>query len=217
MNKLKKLFTPLIVIVLASLVLTGAMIVSKGHEWFRYPVTFADYVYTTQNCGDAVSGTSTAVEYGDGYFHKTVLTIDKTITFDDVAGASASGYAKIYDFPAGSIEILGALCDLDFDGSGGGIVADADGDVALGTASCDTTSTLSGTEADIITSTTIAQLVTTTGPVNALKAAVSFHDGTTTAKDVYLNILYDDADSSADGTGDVTGTITLYWLNQGDY
>jgi hypothetical protein len=42
-------------------------------------------------------------------------------------------------------------------------------------------------------------------------------DGTTTAIDAFLNIITDDADTSANDTLAVAGTITLYWVNLGDY
>jgi hypothetical protein len=38
--------------------------------------------------------------------------------------------------------------------------------------------------------------------------------------DVFLNILVDDADHDITGTAaniEATGTITLYWINLGDY
>lgn len=159
-------------------------------------------------------------EYGDGIVHKTKIDIAETFSFDDVAGASASAYKKLYDFPAGSLVILGALVDTAWDVSGTGTVlgVNADGDISLGTAAADTTSSLSGTEVDIIASTTVAQLVASIGPATARSTAVTYHDGTSTAKDLYLNVLFDDADSSDDTTAaKLTGTVTVYWMNLGDY
>lgn len=42
-------------------------------------------------------------------------------------------------------------------------------------------------------------------------------DGTTTAVDLYLNLLFDAADSSAADGLTINGTITIDWINHGDY
>ena len=43
-------------------------------------------------------------------------------------------------------------------------------------------------------------------------------DGTTTPADVYLNIAFPTGtDIDADGTIEVSGTITILWANAGDY
>lgn len=169
--------------------------------------------------GVGTSGSGfTATEYGDGSFHKTVLKCSsKSVSMDDVSGASTSGYCTLYNFPKGSVEILGALVKMTTARVSTGIASNADGDVGVGTATCDTTSTLSSTEQDIVPTTSIAQMVSGSTTTKAQKAAVSFHDGTTTAKKAYLNLLFDDADSSADDAVTLTGTVTIYWINQGTY
>lgn len=161
----------------------------------------------------------TATEYGDGSFHKTVLKCTaKSISTDDVAGSGANAHCTLYTFPKGAIVISGAFVNMSCSRVATGIAANADGDVAIGTVIADTTGTpLSSTEVDIMPNTAIAQLVTGAGVIHGQKAAASYHDGTTTAKTAYLNILFDDADSSADDHLLVTGTVTLYWINQGTY
>lgn len=56
--------------------------------------------------------------------------------------------------------------------------------------------------------------------VNAILAlalnARRVFDGTATAVDAYLNLAVPDADSSANDTVTVSGTITLTWINHGD-
>ena len=211
--------------ILTGLLVGFAIIFCMGavavNQWqvFRQPVTFGAVTYNTVGNGTKASVTGLTVkEYGTPILHKTVLKFDDvSIVMDDVSGASTSGGKKIYDFPAGSIVIVGAEVDVTGLAGAGGISNSADGDVGVGTVVANTTNTLSSTEQDIISTTEIAQFASGTGPVHAQKAAASFHDGTSTAKDVYLNFLFDDADSSADDTLTVNGTVTLYWLNQGDY
>lgn len=65
-------------------------------------LTIDNTAIVSENVGAANTGV-TAAEYGDGYNHTTVLTIDVTdaITVDDDA-ALADGYL-VYTFPAGAI------------------------------------------------------------------------------------------------------------------
>ena len=58
------------------------------------------------------------------------------------------------------------------------------------------------------------------GKINEIIALISglfakVLDGTATAKDLYLNVLVDDADQ-AGGTLTITGTISITWINLGD-
>jgi hypothetical protein len=57
--------------------------------------------------------------------------------------------------------------------------------------------------------------VGTAAGITLTAGAVAF-DGTTTAKDAWLNIAVPDAGSTANDTFSVTGTITLIWSNMGD-
>jgi len=212
-----------LVVIFAFLALGASFpLVVNDRVKFEKGITLGDIPKTTYGLGTVGSTAGKKVaEYGDGIIHKSVITLNETLSFNDVSGASTSAYEKIYDFPAGIIKILGATvdCDITTTGCGGYIVADADGDFSLGTAAANTTNSLSGTEADIIASAEIAQLATSTGPIVGYTAAAgSVHDGHTTATDLYINILFDDADSSADTTVPVlAGTVTVYWMNLGDY
>lgn len=210
---------------------TGAAFVERGDKYFLNNVTIkglttihnfltlAKMPKTTYGNGAGVTAVSTATEYGDGVIHRTSLAIDKVMTITDTANSSGIGSVKIYDFPAGNIQIVGATVNLTASSAGGaaGIAADADGDFALGTAGAGVGATLAGTEADIISSTPLAQFATTTGVIKGYASASSFHDGTSTAKDLYLNIMFDDADSTANDTLSVAGTIIVDWINHGDY
>ena len=175
---------------------------------------------TPASSAGAVAGTNVTVEeIGNSVVHKTVLTLAATpITLTDEPGVVLYGGLKIYDFPAGAISLLGAVADLDV-AVGGNLIATADGDVGLGTATAGNDDAFSGQEDDIIKSTSIPQLVSSAGPANALTAPADLEnpeDGTSTAVDLFLNFLWDDADHDG-GTMTAFGTITLVWTNCGDF
>lgn len=168
------------------------------------------------------SPTSTIKEYGNGVINRTTITfVSRSLSMTDEAGVVAYGGTKIYDFPAGSILILGAVANLTILKSGAGINADFDGDFGVGTVTASNNATLSSTEQNIIPTTATAQAVagaTTAVGLNA--AAIAPLDGTTTAVDMYLNFLIDDADQDITGGGAssllISGTLTLTWINLGD-
>jgi hypothetical protein len=56
------------------------------------------------------------------------------------------------------------------------------------------------------------------GTGSGVFAAPAAHDGTSTAKDAYLNIIIDDADvaDAASDTVLVTGTVQIVWCFFGD-
>lgn len=169
---------------------------------------------TTVDVGAGVTGAS-AVEYA-GVVHKTILTVDKDISLTDVAGTGAYGSFKVYDFPKGYINILGAVVDLSASGvGGGGLVAAADGDFSVGSVVCNSGG-LSSTEANIIASTALTQFASTAGVISGLNAAAVYLDGTATPVDIVLNVIFDDADSSANSVLGVDGTITITWTNLSD-
>lgn len=200
----------------ATRVMDGALF--KDVVTFNKNVTFGSTIKSTVGAGAATSG-ATAVEYGDGILHKTVLTLNKSISITDSAGTGGYGSYKMYDFPDGAIEVLGTVSNLAVSSASGtthGLAADSDGDFSLGTAACNAGS-LASTEADLMASTSIAQLANTAGPVLGSSGAVGALDGTSSAKDLYLNVIFDDADSSGADTIATTGTVTVYWLNLGDY
>lgn len=160
----------------------------------------------------AAAGTGvTAYEMGDRVLHHTRLSLDAlSVTMADVAGTGSSGGTKIYDFPAGAIKMVGAIANLKVTAGSGGIADAFDGDFALG-------STV--TEDDILPTTAMPQAAAgvTTAKGQSTAAEEIVLDGTTTAVDLYLNALVDDADSSGNDTLSFTGTIDLFWINLGDY
>ena len=151
-----------------------------------------------------------------------LLTLTATpVVMTDNAGVVAFGSLKVADLPEGNICILGAVMDLALTLSAAGINADWDGDVGLGTAATDNNATLASTEQDIIptTATPQAQASATTAKAMSTSTQISTFDGTTTAKDVYLNLLVDDADHDVTTTDTniiCDGTIRITYVNLGD-
>ena len=201
----------------ADLVLTESAQTINGNK------TFGGEVRTSKNVG-AVAGTgNTVVEQGIGIIHQSVITLTAhTIALTDAAGVVAHLGSKIYDFPAGAILILGATLNIVTTKSSAGVNADWDSDVALGTVVASNNSTLSSTEQNIIPTTATPQASSSTstfvGQSTASENAVL--DGTSTAVDCYLNVLVDDADHDVTGTACnfiFNGTVTLSWVNLGDY
>jgi len=171
--------------------------------------------------GDSAAGTVaggstvTVAEDGIGPLRQTVITMAATpITLTDEAVVVLYGGIKLYDMPAGNIIFLGAVLNATT-ATGGGLIAAADGDVGVGTVTASNNATLTLTEQNIIPSTAIAQTVSNAGPIDAQSTGVTVIDGTATAADVFLNVLWDDTDHNG-GTMTVTGTLTLTWINLGD-
>jgi hypothetical protein len=172
------------------------------------------------NNGAKNGSTVTVKEYGDDIWHKTVLTCtDLPITLTDDAGVAQYGGVKVYDFPAGAIITQGAVIAGTFTGGVTGTIINTFGsNVALGTATATTGSTLTGTEADIMPSVANATAVAKAAAVDAVSVATAltesgarWFDGTATAKDMYLNFVVADDATHTSGTAKFTGTITLLW------
>ena len=184
--------------------------------------------------GDPVAGGAGAVpngyfsaeEYGDDVVGRlTVITANAApISIADDAGVAQYGGFQIYDFPAGLIQTEGAIVTGNLTlGTTGTIIAAYTGVVAIGTATAGTGATLTGTEATILQSTAIGTASAAVSAVAAFPVATALTEsgarwinGTATAVDAYLNFaIADDATHTA-GTGSFTGTIKIYWRNQGD-
>lgn len=174
---------------------------------------------TTVGVG-AASGTGvTVAEYGNGAVHKTIFTLTNlAVTVTDTGGANGGqGSQLLYTFPEGVTEILGASYNLTTSAAVGiGATAALVG--SLGSAAAGVgDATLSGTEADMIAS--------TTGTLTASAGVLQLHgsivttafDGHTSATTSYLNLAVPDAGISATAVVTVNGTITVVWTSLGDY
>ena len=189
-------------------------------------------VTPSDSVGAVVAGIGVvAVESGFGNFRRTILTLTATpLTITD---ALAYAGLKLYDFPAGRINILDCVTSLAFTTTSvlastlntGSTVAYGIGSV---TASATTLATTmmnmmpgSGeTVKEFTSSTTINVAGTTvTGFLAAVSAAhlAAILNGTSTPIDLFLNVAVPTGtDIDADATLTVSGTITVTWINGGD-
>jgi hypothetical protein len=171
----------------------------------------------------AAAGTGVSVEEGPtfGVLHRTVLTLeDVEITITDHDAAGAHGSIKVYDFPAGLIQVLGCVQNLTTAAGEGGIADGAALVGSMGTAAVGTDdATLATTEANVVPSTAgtlTSGAGTLKGKTTATEMAAAMFDGTSTAADLYLNVAIPGTDCSANDTLTVNGTIILTWINHGD-
>jgi hypothetical protein len=181
-------------------------------------------VAQTESAGAGAAVTATGLSVADagvGEVKRTIITLDALELA--VADADAFGSQQLYDFPAGRILVLGVIGSLQFAVTSarvGTINDDASLTWSLGTAAADS-ATLADAMVDLLPKATkvlaadVAALNTVS--TNALASSAQF-DGTGTAIDAFLNVGFETGtDIDADGTLEVTGTVTLTWINLGDY
>lgn len=211
---------------------------TNGRKWYRFRAadTDGDTAFTgtavaTLSEGKSVAGgapngsTVSARELGEGLIRKTVLTLAATpVSVVSVGAGRGVGGTKIYGFPKGRILVLGTMATLevlvaaakqaDFTDAtpegdiGIGSVAPADND-ALGT---------DATDDDMATSTPFTMDAYAAEAQIPSEAYLQF-DGTITPVDVLVNVAVDAADIDNDITTQVlvSGTVTLYWMNLGEF
>lgn len=145
------------------------------------------------------------------------------IPVTDAAGSGSSGSLKIFTFIQQAIEVLGCRQDYTAFVEGSALTTAA-GDAAfkmgLGTVAADAgDGALTATEVDFcgITGTITDSAGTGAGTIFLTGGTIGTAlDGTTTAKDVYLNWSGTAATIDANSTIDVTGTVSLYVVMLGD-
>jgi len=184
-----------------------------------------DDVFIGQNAGGLEAGSgNVASERCIGAICQTVMTLTAvpiTGITDGGGGTSAAwGSVKLYDFPEGYIYMQGAVFDGAITGDGVTISATWTGDIGFGTAA-NANNAHAGTDIDLVPSTGTTLAVANVGAADCVSTATehAIFDGSATAKDLYLNMLVDDADftdTATNGTATVTGTLTVTWLNLGD-
>jgi hypothetical protein len=161
------------------------------------------------------AGKATAAVSIAGIVRQTTLTLTLTGANDLELpdGADHGAGVKVYTFPAGRILILGAVinCTTAIDKAENGAATVA---LAVGTVTAADDATLTDTEANIIPSTATANGASTWKA--ALAASAQF-DGTTTAIALYVNAGVTDAISANAVTVAIAGTLTVTWINLGDY
>ena len=163
-------------------------------------------------------------ERGAGVVRHTKLVMDAMpVTLTDESTVTIWSGTKIYDFPEGLLVIHGALIN----GALTAVSAAAtyDGDVALGSTTADNTATpMVTTQCDILTNTAMTQASSKVAVCDAVSSATNdgtdtgarYLDGTTTAKDMYLNFLIDESASNATHVGSFTGWVEFVWTILGD-
>lgn len=173
--------------------------------------TFAAALKTSANVGTANAG-STAVEYGDGTHHRTVLTVDTTLPA--IAGGAALAVGKLlYTFPAGAIIVESAYMSLAIQQTEGNITADTP-DGGLGTViGAGAVATLDGTGTfeDIITGQTFNDCDGTVEVKTAIPTAgVPLAIEAGAAHTVHFNVA-DTWAASGDAAAGLAGTVVLNW------
>lgn len=168
----------------------------------------------------SVTGLSLADEGFGGLRKYTFTFTDVDFALVDNAGTIAYTSNKILDLAEGAVLIIGCVADLVCTKSSAGVDADADVHFGVGTTAANNTATLATTEQNIIATSTNAM---STGSVALQKqgglTATPF-DGTSTAVDIYVNMLVADADHDVTTTPCnliLNGTLTLWAMNLGDY
>jgi hypothetical protein len=160
----------------------------------------------------------------DGWgIHQTTVTFAMTGANDiDVADGDKTTGVKVYDFPAGRILILGATINA-LVTTNNAFNANPNDVYYVGVGTADGTQAadadLTNTEQDIIPKTTLDSVGNTDLDLDwhaALAASAQF-DGTSTAVDLYVNVAVPAASNSKASTHAVTGTMTVTWINLGDY
>lgn len=171
----------------------------------------AKALQTNANVGAAGSNV-TAVEYGDGYNHVTVLTLTASPLTPTTIPADAEGAGVIiYTFPAGVHLFTG--CHMDITAfTGTGFAATNAVDIGIGSfiSSGDIATLTTATMEDCVTGQTIADISSPAKEKSTIATAGSpllFESGD--SKVIHLNVAGTWNDTFTAPI--VTGTITLYW------
>lgn len=166
---------------------------------------------TNANVGAAGTGV-TAVEYGDGYNHVTVLTLTAAALTPTTIPADAEGAGIIvYTFPAG-VHLFTA-CHMDITAfTGTGFAATNAIDMGIGSliSSGDIATLTTAAMEDCVTGQTVADIsspATEKSTVATAGAPLLFESGG--SKVIHLNVAGTWNDTFTAPV--VTGTITLYW------
>lgn len=181
-------------------------------------------IVASDSAGTPGTGGITAEEQGDGITHKTILRLESVpVTVISVTTGAGVGGAVVYNFPEGRVSVEGTMSDLSLviDAADQADFTDAtpEGDVGVGTLAPANADGL-GTDAtdDDFSTATAFTMAAYSGNVQCPSEAILQHDGTSTAKDMLVNMLVDAADIDDDTTTTVyvSGTIVIHWKNLGN-
>lgn len=177
--------------------------------------THEDAAIARTGNGVTNGATVSVVEKGNEIFHQSVITCAETPI--SVVGAAGDGFGgvKIYTFPEGRILVYGVTASLQVDELESDLEdSTAGGNYGIGTAIVSDADLGDATDVDLCPSTRIDPIGTAVG---AALAASAHFDGTSAAKTVNLNLLIDDADIDATELVGMVGTVTITWVNLGDF
>lgn len=186
----------------------GKINIRKSHKAID-----ANFATIEGTAGTVNGATVTATENPSGVM-TTVITLEDTPVV--VVGATGVGFGgvKIYDLPAGAIQVLGVTVDSLIVTVDTNTLDAADGgDWSLGSTIADD-ATITGTDVDFCPSTSADPI---NGTNSAMLAATATIGAGSTASDINLNMLIDDADIAGTATNTVDATITINWINLGSY
>ncbi len=172
------------------------------------PIFTTTALRSTVGNGTANTGT-TAVEYGDGKRHTTVLTV--ATTFPAITGGADQAVGKLlYTFPAGAVIVRSAKLSLGITQTEAHINADTP-DIGLGTViGTGTVADLSGTTTfeDIITGQTAANCTGTATVKTIANQVLVIESGD--AHTLHVNAAFGWA-ASGDAAALVAGTVVVDW------
>lgn len=163
--------------------------------------------------GQKGSGTGTleVVECGAGMYRQTVFRFrDFKVQIADNS-TTGSGNAKIYTFPQGVIDIVGATGQLDLDYS---VTTDANLVASLGTAQAGADGTLTSTEANVAPSASAAIAQNRGVATFKTSSRVGLIDGSSAALGLFLNFATS-SDPAGTQTLTINGNLVVSWGNIG--
>jgi hypothetical protein len=168
--------------------------------------------------------TCTAEEVGDGHLNKTVLRLTSVpVTVISVTTGAGVGGTELYGFPEGEINMLGCIADLSCviaaDDQADFTDATPAGDIAVGTLAPANADGLGTDSTDDDFATAVALTMAAYSSSSQLVSdPASIMDGSSTAKNLFVNLLIDaaDIDDGTTSTVYVSGVVVVTWLNLGD-
>ena len=221
-------------VMLMVLLLSVGTVFAGTTKWRPFnPDIWGDALFTgsdvTHNASLTVDGEISGVSSGNittslstvsiassdaGNMYKTTLTFANVPLAMQEAGPStnATAYAKVGDFPAGRILVHGVVVDNLTMATNTVISSARSVTYSMGTTAASGPA-LTGTEVDLCP--TNSMIVSTNYFDSALSASAQF-DGTSTAKDIYVNQLINTFAGLNATTNLVSGTAIITWSNLGD-
>jgi hypothetical protein len=183
--------------------------------------TFGNGVVTSAH-QELNGGTVIVIEDGNMAVHRTFLRFNSSpVVLTNNAGVALYGgfgtgtTQAVYTFPKGNILIHGAECVGTLTLTTAGALATFASVSALGTVTSASDATLTGTEANILASTSSSAAVTKAAALKniSLIAPGAPLDGTVTAIPMFLNFVVANDASNSTGVGTYIGNCTVTWSN----